>query len=129
MALATITNTANRSWSNFFCGPWIWNVDKKGRNCSLSTLALPSYSENQKNITPKTVKTCALPSFDFELEFLYEDGQVGLLPGPKPSPVQFPRKPINLKFAVLLMRSSYEACDDLDFVAMNKFQERVLILP
>ncbi|KAG6552847.1 hypothetical protein Mapa_005502 [Marchantia paleacea] len=44
-----------------------------------------------------------------------------IIPAP-PEPVQFPRKTLNLKFAVLLMRSAYEAVDDLDFIPMNKFQ-------
>lgn len=46
-----------------------------------------------------------------------------ILPLP-PSPVQFPRKNLNRKFAVLLMRSAYDAADDLDFVAMDNFQVR-----
>ena len=33
-------------------------------------------------------------------------------------PVTFPRKRLQLNFAVLLMRSGYEAVDDLDFVPM-----------
>lgn len=44
-----------------------------------------------------------------------------ILPLP-PAPVQFPRKSLNRKFAVLLMRSAYDAVDDLDFVPMDKFQ-------
>ena len=32
------------------------------------------------------------------------------------------RKTLNLNFAVLLMRSTYEAADALDFIAMDKFQ-------
>lgn len=44
-----------------------------------------------------------------------------ILPFP-PSPVLFPRKNLNRKFAVLLMRSAYDAADDLDFIAMDKFQ-------
>ena len=32
------------------------------------------------------------------------------------------RRKLNLNFAVLLMRSTYEAVDALDFVAMDKFQ-------
>ncbi|KAL2652578.1 hypothetical protein R1flu_020706 [Riccia fluitans] len=46
-----------------------------------------------------------------------------IVPGP-PEPVQFPRKNLSMKFAVLLMRSAYEAVDDLDFVPMNKFQQK-----
>lgn len=41
---------------------------------------------------------------------------------PVPEPVRFPRSRLDRRFAVLLMRSTYEAVDDLDFVAMNNFQ-------
>jgi hypothetical protein len=34
----------------------------------------------------------------------------------------FCRKQLDLNFAVLLMRSTYEAVDALDFIAMDKFQ-------
>lgn len=47
------------------------------------------------------------------------------IPPPAPEPVKFQRKRLDLKFAVLLMRSSYEAADELDFVAMDKFQVKV----
>ena len=40
-----------------------------------------------------------------------------LLPMP-PGPIAFPRRQLDLNFAVLLLRSGYEACDDLDFVPM-----------
>eukprot|EP01025_Chloroclados_australasicus_P065062 TRINITY_DN8802_c0_g1_i4.p1 TRINITY_DN8802_c0_g1~~TRINITY_DN8802_c0_g1_i4.p1 ORF type:complete len:367 (-),score=26.50 TRINITY_DN8802_c0_g1_i4:253-1248(-) len=39
-----------------------------------------------------------------------------------PEPVKIPRKTLNESFAVLLMRSCYEAVDALDFVPMDKFQ-------
>lgn len=35
-----------------------------------------------------------------------------------PEPVTFPRRSLELNFAVLLMRSGYEAVDDLDFIPM-----------
>lgn len=35
---------------------------------------------------------------------------------------------LNLKFAVLLMRSAYEAVDALDFIAMDKFQIKVSLV-
>ncbi|GAB4822963.1 hypothetical protein N2152v2_010009 [Parachlorella kessleri] len=38
-------------------------------------------------------------------------------------PVTFPRRRLQLNFAVLLMRSGYEAVDDLDFVPMDGFQK------
>lgn len=44
------------------------------------------------------------------------------LPVATPDAVLFPRKALDLGFAVLLMRASYDAVDDLDFIAMDKFQ-------
>eukprot|EP00955_Chlamydomonas_euryale_P114001 366245-Chlamydomonas_euryale.AAC.36 len=41
---------------------------------------------------------------------------------PPPQPVMFPRRSLDQRFAVLLMRSTYEAVDDLDFMPMDKFQ-------
>ena len=38
--------------------------------------------------------------------------------GNEPEPVLFPRKALNQVFAVLLMRSAYDAVDDLDFIPM-----------
>ena len=40
-----------------------------------------------------------------------------LLPLP-PGPIAFPRRQLGLNFAVMLMRSGYDAVDDLDFIAM-----------
>eukprot|EP00892_Ulva_mutabilis_P004717 jgi/Ulvmu1/2617/UM014_0068.1 len=42
----------------------------------------------------------------------------------QPGPVRLPRKQLVLNFAVLLMRSTYEAVDALDFIAMDQFQIR-----
>lgn len=39
-------------------------------------------------------------------------------------PVQLVRRPVDQSFAVLLMRSGYNAVDDLDFVAMDEFQAK-----
>ncbi len=36
----------------------------------------------------------------------------------QPEPVLFPRKALDQVFAVLLMRSAYEAVDDLNFIPM-----------
>lgn len=36
----------------------------------------------------------------------------------QPEPVLFPRRALNQIFAVLLMRSAYEAVDTLDFIPM-----------
>lgn len=44
-----------------------------------------------------------------------------MIPRP-PEPIRYPRKLLNLKFAVLLMRSSYDSVDELDFVPMDEFQ-------
>jgi hypothetical protein len=45
------------------------------------------------------------------------------LPGvANPEPVKFPRKPLDQRFAVLLMRSSYDAVDALDFIPMEAFE-------
>lgn len=38
--------------------------------------------------------------------------------GNQPEPVLFPRKALNQVFAVLLMRSAYDAVDSLDFIPM-----------
>ncbi|KAK9902243.1 hypothetical protein WJX75_009231 [Coccomyxa subellipsoidea] len=40
----------------------------------------------------------------------------------QPEPVLFPRRALNQIFAVLLMRSAYEAVDTLDFIPMDRFQ-------
>ncbi|KAL9187453.1 hypothetical protein ACHAXT_001556 [Thalassiosira profunda] len=45
---------------------------------------------------------------------------------PKPAKVLRPR--MNLDFAVLLMRSSYNAVDDLDIVAMDQFQRDFFLI-
>ena len=45
---------------------------------------------------------------------------------PKPARVLRPR--MNLDFAVLLMRSSYNAVDDLDIVAMDQFQRDFFLI-
>eukprot|EP00899_Mesostigma_viride_P021865 jgi/Mesvir1/29680/Mv13037-RA.1 len=41
-----------------------------------------------------------------------------------PQPVGFPRRQLGLKFAVLLMRSGYEAAEGMHFIAMTDFQIR-----
>lgn len=54
----------------------------------------------------QTAASFSLPqSFDFS----------HLLP---PEPVAFPRKVLDQRFAVLLLRSTYDAVDALDFIAM-----------
>jgi len=46
----------------------------------------------------------------------------------RPEHVRVPRGFLFQKFAVLLMRSCYEAVDDLDFIAMNDFQKQFFLL-
>lgn len=46
---------------------------------------------------------------------------------PEPAPVRLPRPPIVRDFAVLLMRSSYEVSDELDFVPMDQFQREFFL--
>lgn len=41
-----------------------------------------------------------------------------------PGPVRFPRKALDQRFAVLLMRSSYDAVNLLDFIPMDQFEVR-----
>jgi len=45
---------------------------------------------------------------------------------PKPAKVLRPR--LNLDFAVLLMRSSYSAVDDIDIVSMTQFQQDFFLI-
>lgn len=42
---------------------------------------------------------------------------------PPPAPVPFPRKSLDQVFAVLLLRSGYEAVDQLNFIPMDEFQK------
>jgi hypothetical protein len=44
------------------------------------------------------------------------------LPSSQPEPIPFPRRTLGQLFAVLLLRSGYEAVDSLDFIAMDDFQ-------
>ena len=39
-----------------------------------------------------------------------------------PDPVRFPRAPLDIKLAVLLLRSTYETVDAMDVMAMDTFQ-------
>ena len=39
-----------------------------------------------------------------------------------PDPVRFPRAPINLKLAVMLLRSTYETVEGMQFTPMDQFQ-------
>jgi len=46
----------------------------------------------------------------------------GFLPLPPPDPVKVPRKSLDQRFAVILMRAAYETADKLDFIPMDEFQ-------
>jgi len=45
-----------------------------------------------------------------------------------PQPRQLPRRRLDLDFAVLLMRTSYSAADELDFMPIDLFQKRFFLL-
>lgn len=53
-----------------------------------------------------------------------ETGAYGfsIVPPSPPEPVKFPRPRLRIEFAVCLLRSAYEAIDDCDVMAMDKFQ-------
>jgi hypothetical protein len=72
-----------------------------------------------KLVTPQTL------SFSWLDQFLT---QLGLLQTTRPTPMRIPRTSLYRPFAVLLMRSSYEAADDLDFVPMDRFQKEFFLL-
>jgi hypothetical protein len=40
-----------------------------------------------------------------------------------PPPIRFPRRPMNTRFAVLLMQSGYKAAEDLKFVPMVRWTD------
>ncbi|KAL3684406.1 hypothetical protein R1sor_002428 [Riccia sorocarpa] len=86
---------------------------------------IPSKKSRAQNLSRANFCTLIRASvFGPELSYeLADQLNAWIVPAP-PEPVQFPRKNLNMKFAVLLMRSAYEAVDDLDFIPMNKFQQR-----
>ncbi|WIA08996.1 hypothetical protein OEZ85_008410 [Tetradesmus obliquus] len=47
-----------------------------------------------------------------------------LFPVSPPEPLGFPRKQLDTRFAVLLMRSSYDAVDALDFIPKQQFEAK-----
>lgn len=47
---------------------------------------------------------------------------------PPPDAVKFPRRVLDQRFAVLLLRSTYDACDKLDFIPMDLFQKSFWLL-
>ncbi|WIA29070.1 hypothetical protein OEZ86_011581 [Tetradesmus obliquus] len=47
-----------------------------------------------------------------------------LFPVSPPEPLGFPRKQLDTRFAVLLMRSSYDAVDALDFIPRQQFEAK-----
>jgi hypothetical protein len=61
-----------------------------------------------------------------DVGYEFEDVLGALMQAPSPpEPILFARRTLNLKFAVLLMRSAYDAVDALDFIPMDKFQIKV----
>ncbi len=66
--------------------------------------------------------------------FNVQESKAAGLPGPfadffsptQPDPVLFPRKALDQVFAVLLMRSAYEAVDDLNFIPMVRAIPRLV---
>ena len=45
-----------------------------------------------------------------------------ILVAPPPEPVRFPRAPLNIKLAVMLLRSTYETVDAMNIMPMDQFQ-------
>lgn len=66
--------------------------------------------------------TCPQPASDVRQPALHACCAVGVQVMVQPEAVRFPRKPLQLNFAVLLMRSSYDAVDALDFIPMERFE-------
>jgi len=66
-------------------------------------------AEDRRAYMVHHVQTAASFSLPQSLDFSH------LLP---PEPVAFPRKVLDQRFAVLLLRSTYDAVDALDFIAM-----------
>lgn len=66
-------------------------------------------AEGRHAYTVRHVQTAASFSLPQNFDFSH------LLP---PEPVAFPRKVLDQRFAVLLLRSTYDAVDALDFIAM-----------
>jgi hypothetical protein len=50
-----------------------------------------------------------------------------LFPVSPTEPIGFPRKQLDTRFAVLLMRSSYDAIDELDFIPRQQFEVRAMV--
>lgn len=92
------------------------------RCCSVGERGLRCYPSG-KGLRKRGETVITRVSFDVAYEF--EDAFSSLSLRSPPEPVLFPRKMLNLKFAVLLMRSAYEAVDALDFIPMDKFQVKV----
>lgn len=68
---------------------------------------------------PHELAACALP----QARAAGATDAVSWLFVPPPQPIKFPRRALDSRFAVLLMRSSYEAVDDLDYIPMDRFQK------
>lgn len=105
------------------------NNQNDSKLCSLSSLESKKFQSNVlwsvqlKGARFSRDRLITRAAIDVGYEF--EDAFGSLILPPPPEPVLYPRKMLNLKFAVLLMRSAYEAVDALDFIPMDKFQIKV----
>lgn len=96
------------------------------QSCLRRRIQPPNLNLNQRKRAGQTSKPRAILDFDWsDSPRGWSERASTFIPPGAPDPVKFQRKRLNLKFAVLLMRSSYEAVDELDFIAMDKFQIKV----
>lgn len=71
------------------------------------------------------VRAHAIFTYTMSISYAVADGTHTYTPGLRNTcfySAQFCRKQLGLNFAVMLMRSTYEAVDALDFIAMDQFQ-------
>ena len=125
-----LRNTACATSPN--CGEFLVRKRKKDEEGHLSNarggttdmvFALQKFTSTNKSSRKQWRVGAAGAGIDVSYQFEDTFGSLSL--PITPEPVLFPRKTLNLKFAVLLMRSAYEAVDALDFIPMDKFQIRV----
>ena len=92
---------------------------------TIPTLAWSSdmFSTVSLEVFGQTPPTQSLPTW---VEPVYS--ALGLTRLSRPGPVRIPRISLYRPFAVLLMRSSYEVADELDFVPMDRFQREFFLL-
>jgi hypothetical protein len=78
------------------------NVDAAVAASSASSAALANNLDNQYLATQERFPSLPLP----------------------PEPIRFPRSPVDIKLAVMLLRSAYETVDDMNVIPMDQFQVR-----